>query len=83
MNDLIFVTQPEDIRLIRVDDRAQPDFCEICGNQLSELFWTGRYMSCVPCDKDVRKLRKLGVVLPERGITVAEFIRRMQTYVGH
>jgi hypothetical protein len=64
------------IRLIRVRDGEQTDYCQRCGGKAELLFWNGTLMSCVPCDKGMNIVRKFDLQIPDKGLSYIEF--RMQ-----
>ena len=64
------------IRLIKIRDGEQTDYCQRCGTKSEVLFWNGTVMSCIPCDKGMNIVRKFDLQIPDKGLSYFEF--RMQ-----
>lgn len=66
------------IKLVRIYDRAQTDYCQVCGTTSEILFWNGFITKCIPCDKGKNIAKKFGITTPSPGLSLAEF---MQVFV--
>lgn len=77
-DESILLVRPEQLRLIPVVNRKEPDFCEVCGIGHG-LFWTGKYVSCIDCARTLPKLRSMGIFIPERPKTPQEFLLWLAT----
>lgn len=79
---IVFITRPEDLRLIRIPDRNAPDWCEVCGIEHG-LFWTGSMVMCIQCSKDAKLFKKEGLPFIDKAKTPQEFFEwlRHQKYL--
>jgi hypothetical protein len=39
------------LKLVKVKEKAQPNFCQIHGTAAGTLYWSGKTMRCLECDK--------------------------------
>jgi hypothetical protein len=39
------------MKLIKVKEKPQADFCQVHGSAAGTLYWSGKIMRCLECDK--------------------------------
>lgn len=70
------------VRLIKIHDRAQTEYCQSCGREGGIKMHTGRVTLCTECADGANIVRQFGGEIVQEGMSFKEFRAKLDEMMG-